>query len=78
MLTHVDPTLDRPVILFQAFLKRIAPLSADLAAHGRPRALALKKLHRICQAEVRKLKASYTPATVKFYLSKYRDSILRR
>ena len=59
----------------QAFLKRIAPLSADLAAHGRTRALALKKLHRICQAEVRRLKASYTPATVKFYLSKYRDSI---
>src|SRR3984893_15983840 len=59
----------------QAFLKRIAPLSADLAAHGRTRALALKKLHRICQAEVRRLKASYTPATVHFYLSKYRDSI---
>ena len=59
----------------QAFLKRIAPLSADLAAHGRTRALALKKLHRICQAEVRRLKAGYTPATVKFYLSKYRDSI---
>ena len=35
----------------------------------------VKKLHRICQAEVRRLKASYTPATVKFYLSKYRDSI---
>ena len=34
-----------------------------------------KKLHRICQAEVRRLKASYTPATVKFYLSKYRDAI---
>jgi hypothetical protein len=59
----------------QAFLKRIAPLSADLAAHGRTRALALKKLRRICQAEVRRLKANYTPATVKFYLSKYRDSI---
>src|SRR3979411_283845 len=59
----------------QAFLKRIAPLSADLAAHGRTRALALNTLHRICQAEVRRLKASYTPATVKFYLSKYRDSI---
>ena len=59
----------------QAFLDRIAPLSADLAAHGRARALALKKLRRICQAEVRLLKAHYTPATVKFYLSKYRDSI---
>jgi hypothetical protein len=42
----------------QAFLDRIAPLSADLAAHGRTRALALKKLRRICQAEVRRLKAS--------------------
>ena len=58
----------------QAFLDRIAPLSADLAAHGRTRALALKKLHRICEAEVRKLKAHYTPATVKLYLSKYRDA----
>jgi hypothetical protein len=56
----------------QAFLERIAPLSADLAAHGRARALALKKLRRICQAEVRHLKANFTPATVKFYLSKYR------
>ena len=27
----------------QAFLKRIAPLSADLAAHGRTRALALEE-----------------------------------
>ena len=49
----------------QAFLDRIAPLSADLAAHGRTRALALKKLRRICQAEVRRLKAKHTPATVK-------------
>ncbi len=59
----------------QTFLKRIAPLSADLAAHGRTRALALKKLRRICQAAVRHLKANYSPATVKFYLFKYRDSI---
>src|SRR5579864_8130346 len=62
----------------QSFLDRIAPLSADLAAHGRARALALKKLRRICQAEVRHLKANYTPATVKFYLSKYRDAIRAR
>jgi hypothetical protein len=55
----------------QAFLERIAPLSADLAAHGRTRALALKKLRRICQAEVGLLKTNCTPATVKFYLSKY-------
>src|SRR5580692_11231896 len=47
----------------QAFLDRIAPLSADLAAHGRTRALALKKLRRICQAEVRRLKANFTLAT---------------
>jgi hypothetical protein len=59
----------------QAFLDRIAPLSADLAAHGRIRALALKKLRRICQAEVRRLKERLSPATVKLYLSKYRDAI---
>jgi hypothetical protein len=59
----------------QAFLKRIAPLSADLAARGHTRALALQKPRRICQAEVRKFKADHTPATVKFYLSKYRDAI---
>jgi len=58
----------------KAFLDRIAPLSAGLAARGRTRALALQKLRRICQAEVRKLKADHTPATVKFYLSKYRDA----
>jgi hypothetical protein len=59
----------------QDFLKRITPLSADLAAHGRTRTLALQKLHRICQAEVRTLKARYTLATVKLALSKYRNAI---
>ena len=59
----------------QAFLDRIAPLSADLAAHGHTRTLALKKLRRICQAEVRRLKERLSPATVKLYLSKYRDAI---
>ena len=57
----------------QDFLKRITPLSADLAAHGRTRTLALQKLHRLCQAEVRRLKARYTLATVKLALSKYRE-----
>src|SRR4029077_16057680 len=57
-----------------SLLDRIAPLSADLAAHGRTRALALRKLRRICQAEVRRLRAKH-PATVKLYLSKHRDSI---
>ena len=52
---------------------RITPLSADLAAHGHTRALALKKLRRICQAEVRGLKERLTPATVKLYLFKYRE-----
>ena len=42
---------------------------------ARTRALALQKLRRICQAEVRRLKASYSLATVKLYLSKYRDAI---
>jgi hypothetical protein len=49
----------------QAFLDRIAPLSADLDARGHTRALALKKLRRICQAEVRRLKERLSPATVK-------------
>ena len=35
----------------------------------------MKKLRRICQAEVRRLKERLTPATVKLYLSKYRDAI---
>jgi hypothetical protein len=46
-----------------------------LAAHGRTRTLALQKLHRICLAEVRTLKARYTLATVKLALSKYRNAI---
>jgi hypothetical protein len=46
----------------QDFLQRITPLSADLAARGRTRTLALHKLHRICLAEVRTLKARYTTA----------------
>jgi len=37
-----DPVLDLDARA-QVFLDRIAPLSADLAAHGRTRALALKK-----------------------------------
>ena len=52
---------------------RITPLSADLVAHGHTRALALKKLRRICQAEVRRLKERLTPATVKLYLFKPRE-----
>ena len=59
----------------QDFLKRITTLSADLATHGRTRTLALQKLHRICLAEVRRLKARYTLATVKLALSKYRNAI---
>ena len=59
----------------QDFLKCITPLSADLAAHARTRTLALQKLHRICLAEVRTLKARYTLATVKLALSKYRNAI---
>src|SRR5271157_1194098 len=71
---------EEPVVLdfgarAQDFLKRITPLSADLAAHGRTRTLALQKLHRLCQAEVRRLKARYTLATVKLALSKYRNAI---
>jgi hypothetical protein len=71
---------EEPVVLdfgarAQDFLKRITTLSADLAAHGRTRTLALQKLHRICQAEVRRLKARYTLATVKLALSKYRNAI---
>ena len=76
--------LEEPVVLdFGAraqdfFFKRISPLSADLAAHRRTRTLALQKLHRICLAEVRTLKARYTLATVKLALSKYRERDRRR
>jgi hypothetical protein len=35
----------------------------------------LRKLRRIWQAEVRRLKERLSPATVKLYLSKYRDAI---
>ena len=59
----------------QDFLARIQPLSPDLRSHGRTRALALQKLHRICAREVRNLKAKFTLATVKYYLSQYRDAI---
>jgi hypothetical protein len=38
------------------------------------RTLALQKLHRICQAEVRTLKARYTPWLA---LSKYRERAIR-
>jgi hypothetical protein len=62
----------------QDFLKRITPLSVDLATRGRTRTLALQKLHRICLAEVRTLKARYTLATVKLALSKYRERDPRR
>jgi hypothetical protein len=43
----------------QAFIERIAHLSADLESHGRTCALALQKLRRIRQAKVRRLKDSY-------------------
>jgi hypothetical protein len=74
---------EEPVVLdFEArvhdFLKRITPLSADLAAHRLTRTLALQKLHRICKDEVRTLKARYTLATVKLAFSKYRERDPRR
>jgi hypothetical protein len=50
----------------QAFLERIAPLSADLQARGRTRALALQKLRRICQAEVRERDCLLSKAAVPF------------
>jgi hypothetical protein len=56
----------------QDFLKRIHP---SLCRSRRTPTLALQKLHRICQAEVRTLKARYTLATVKLALSKYRNAI---
>src|SRR5271165_3706536 len=57
---------EEPVVLdfgarAQDFLKRITTLSADLAAHGRTRALALQKLHRLCQAEVRQAQSPVHP-----------------
>ena len=73
------PQPEEPVVLdFNArardFLKRITPLSAD----RRTRTLTLQKLRRHCQAEVRRLKARYTLATVKLALSKYRERDPRR
>jgi hypothetical protein len=63
----------------QDFLLSASPLSLPIspptAALG---TLALQKLHRICQAEVRTLKARYTLATVKLALYKYRERDPRR
>ena len=65
-LTQAEEKEETPLNLdarAQAFLKRIAPISPPTAALA---PWGWKKLHRICQAEVRRLKASYTSATVKF------------
>jgi hypothetical protein len=59
----------------QDFLKRI---TLSLCRSRHTRTLALQKLHRICLAEVRTLKARYTLATVKLALSKYRERDPRR
>ena len=49
---HVEPAIPNSISTPapKPSTDRIAPLSADLAADGRTRALALKKLHRICEA----------------------------
>jgi hypothetical protein len=76
------PSHRRPAALNQRSISvpehKTSSSIADLAAHGRTRTLALQKLHRICQAEVRTLKARYTLATVKLALSKYRERDPRR
>ena len=36
----------------QLFLEKITPLSKDLAAGGKPKAAALRKLRRLCETEV--------------------------
>jgi hypothetical protein len=49
-------------------LQKIALLEKDLAARGKPKAAALRKLRR---AEVDSLRKGFSLATVKLYLSSY-------
>jgi hypothetical protein len=56
-------------------MERIAPLYPDLNAHGPRRHAALKRLRRICEREVDLLRSEHTLATVKFYLSSYRNAL---
>jgi hypothetical protein len=56
-------------------LERIAPLYSDLKARGPRRHAALKRLQRICEREVDLLRSQHTLATVKFYLSSYRNAL---
>src|ERR1700758_5762618 len=59
----------------EAFLERIAPLYPDLTAHGPKRHNALKRLQRLCEREVNILRSQHTLATVKLYLSSYRNAL---
>jgi len=59
----------------QLFLEKIAPLSKDLAAGGKPKAAALRKLRRLCETEVDKLRKGFALPTVKLYLSHYRNAL---
>jgi Telomere resolvase len=59
----------------EVFLERIAPLYPELKAHGPVRHAALKRLSRICEREVNTLRSHHTLATVKLYLSSYRNAL---
>ena len=57
-----------------SYMKLTVALSPGYSA-VQTRTLALQKLHRICQAEVRRLKARYSLAAVRLALSKYRSAL---
>ena len=59
----------------QLFLEKISPLSNDLAAGGKRKAAALRKLRRLCETEVDKLRKGFALPTVKLYLSHYRNAL---
>jgi Telomere resolvase len=77
------PPLKQPQLLpvpsvqhrIKAFMERIAPLYHDLTAHGPKRHNALKRLQRLCEREVNILRSQHTLATVKLYLSSYRNAL---
>ena len=59
----------------EAFLARIEPLYPLVKAKGPQRHAALKRLQRLCEREVNRLRSEHTLATVKLYLSSYRSAL---
>ena len=60
---------------WQAFLDRIAPLLPILPPTAAPAPWRSKNSAASARPKSARLKAHYTTASVKFYLSKYRDAI---